>query len=171
VCYHLDQTLIYFFQGKKMSHRTGLEYRSTILLGIIQQLQTTRQTEMLKAFDITRSQFSVLTHLAMHPERRCTISGLAEVMEINQPGITKIVKKLVDKALVEVIEDEQDKRKKHLVINQQGLSFVSQCQNAIQPDNAECYKSWSDNELHAFLASLDKLKNWLDDHRNDIRTS
>lgn len=92
-------------------------------------------------------------------------------MEINQPGITKIVKKLVDKALLEVIEDEQDKRKKQLEISPQGLSFVSQCQSAIQPDNAYCYKSWSDNELHTFLASLDKLKNWLDEHRDDIRTS
>ncbi|MCP5211050.1 MAG: MarR family transcriptional regulator [Hahellaceae bacterium] len=153
-----------------MSQRSALEYRATILLGIIQQLQTTRQTEMLKPFDMTRSQFSVLTHLALHPERRCTISGLAEVMEINQPGITKIVKKLADKALIDVIEDKQDKRKKHLEINRQGLSFVSQCQSTIQPDNAECYKSWNDNELHAFLESLDKLKTWLDSHRNDIQT-
>lgn len=153
-----------------MKKRTDVEYRITVLLGIVQQLQTTRQTTMLKAFDMTRSQYSVLSHFALHPERQCTISELADVMEINQPGVTKIVKKLVERGLLNTIELRDDKRKKQLAITEAGLDFVKRGQEMIAPDNAYCFEQWSDEELSGFSGSLDKLKCWLDDHRDDIRT-
>ncbi len=148
--------------------RQQLEYRITVLLGIIQQLQTTRHNKMLRQFDLNRSQFSVLCHFALQPARQCTISQLAEVMEINQPGITKIVRKLMERGFIDQTEGDRDRRKKRLFITPAGLGIVEQCQRAVAPDNAYCFAGWAHEELAGFESSLDKLKCWLDTHRDDI---
>ena len=63
------------------------------------------------------------------PDRSLLVSDLANMIEMNQPCITKIVIVLVEENLLESTVDANDKRKRYLKITQQVLSV---CQNMIQ---------------------------------------
>ena len=84
---------------EELNEREQIQVRMTVLLGIIQQLMTTRQNRLFEAKELTLSQFGVLNHFTHEPDRSWTVTDLAEVMEMNQPGITKIVTLLVNKGL------------------------------------------------------------------------
>ncbi len=78
-----------------MSSREQDEARLIVVMGIIQQLMTTRKNKIFASLDINVSQFGLLTHFTHNPTRSWTISELATVMEMNQPGITKLASALL----------------------------------------------------------------------------
>ena len=98
----------------RMATRTESEVRVSILFGILQQLMTTRQSKLFASLSISSSQFGLLIHFSHNPARSWLVSELAHIMEMNQPGITKVVTQLVDKGLLLATPDTTDRRKKHL---------------------------------------------------------
>ncbi|PKF63433.1 MarR family transcriptional regulator [Psychromonas sp. psych-6C06] len=148
-----------------MNSRAENETRIIILLGIIQQLMTTRTQKLFKSLSITSSEFGLLTHFSHRPDRSWTISELAQVMEMNQPGITKLVASLLDKAALIATTDEFDKRKRHLSITKQGLNLCAEVMQKLQPDISLCFTDWQDEELETFLRDNEKLMSWLDNNR------
>ncbi|MDO6525249.1 MarR family winged helix-turn-helix transcriptional regulator [Motilimonas sp. 1_MG-2023] len=141
------------------------QQRIMIQLGIIQQLMTTRTHQLFKNFSINPSEFSLLSHFSHQPTRSWTISELANVMEMNQPGITKLVASLLDKSALHAEVDAQDKRKRHLTITKQGLNLCGEIMQKLQPDISACFADWQDQELDQLLATSEKMMRWLDDNR------
>ncbi len=74
-----------------MNSRQKNETRIMIVLSIIQQLMTTRSNKIFKNLPLNSSEFGLLSHFSHNPQRSWTVSELAEVMEMNQPGITTLV--------------------------------------------------------------------------------
>ncbi len=140
-----------------------------LLFGIIQQLMTTRQGKLFADKELTSSQFALLTHFTHTPARSWTITELAGVMEMNQPGITKIASVLLDKRLLESIADKRDKRKRHLKITPQGLQLSEDTIHSLLPDVEQLFNAWGDDELDQMKAHLEKVMEWLDQHRDDIK--
>lgn len=93
------------------------------------------------------------------------MSELAEVMEINQPGITKLVTSLIAKSALSAEVDEFDKRKRHLTITTQGLNLCADILEKLQPDIRLCFEEWQDDELQTLLNNNEKLMKWLDNNR------
>ena len=137
-------------------------------IGIIQQLLTTRQAKHFANLELSYSQFTVLKHFSNNPERQSTITELAEVMEMNQPGITKVVSKLIDKKLLSSESDRQDARKKHLKITRQGLSLCEKTIKSLIPDISNMLASWDDKQLVDMQIHIEKLMRWLDNNREKI---
>lgn len=151
-----------------MTERVQLEIWTTVLLGIVGQLQTTRQEKLFSKLEINRSQFTVLHHFSHTPERSWTVSELAAVMEMNQPGITKIVQRLVAKKMLVAHADARDSRKKQLEITQSGLEFCNQTLLLLLPDVQQIFADWDDSALIDLEAHLGKLKDWLDNNRDTV---
>lgn len=151
-----------------MKERIELEFRVMVLLGIIEQLKTTREEKLFGQLEINRSQFAVLNHFTHNPERHWTITELCDVMEMNQSGITKVVQRLVEKKLLVANPDKQDSRKKQLSITPEGLRYCEYTVSLLMPDVHQVLGDWSDTELADFRKHLEKLKNWLDDHRDTV---
>ena len=155
---------------KKSNNRKQTEIRMTVLLGIIQQLMTTRQNRLFAEHDLNLSQFGVLNHFTHEPERQWTVTELAEVMEMNQPGITKIVMVLLDKGLLESQTDAVDKRKRYLSITKAGLVLCADTFQMLLPEISHVFGEWNDKSLDQFHQQLEKLMSWLDQHRDDYST-
>jgi hypothetical protein len=68
---------------KELTQREQTQVRMTVLLGIIQQLMTTRQNRQFEGKELTLSQFGLLNHFTHVPDRSWTITDLANVMEMN----------------------------------------------------------------------------------------
>jgi DNA-binding MarR family transcriptional regulator len=141
------------------------EQRLMIVTGIIQQLMHTRTHKLFKNFTISTSEFSLLSHFSHKPERSWIISELVEVMEMNQPGITKLVASLSEKSALSAKIDEFDKRKRHLTITQKGLQLYNDIMQKLQPDISLCFADWQDKELQQMLKHSEKLMEWLDENR------
>jgi len=148
-----------------MDSRIKNETRVMILQGIIQQLMATRNQKLFSCLSLSTSEFSLLSHFSHKPERSWTISELANVMEMNQPGITKLVMNLTAKSALTSRADEFDKRKRHLSITRQGLQLCTEVMQKLQPDISLCFNDWSDQELQQLLENNEKLMKWLDKNR------
>ena len=151
-----------------MNTRTQQEYRVILLFGIIEQLKNTREEKLFRELEIKPSQFALLSHFTHNPEREWTVSELCDVMEMNQPGITKIVQRLTEKDLLTTTTDRIDARKKRLRITDTGLEYCEYTASLLMPDIHQMLADWQDDELVDFSRHLEKLKCWLDDHRDTV---
>ena len=150
--------------------REQTEVRMTVLLGIIQQLMNTRQNRLFADQELSLSQFGLLNHFTHEPERSWTVTDLVEVMEMHQPGITKIVTVLLDKGLLHSKPDAADKRKRYLAITQKGLLLCDDTFESLLPEISHIFGDWDEKSLKQFHQHLDKLMLWLDKHRDDYQS-
>ncbi|MBV1883010.1 MAG: MarR family transcriptional regulator [Pseudomonadales bacterium] len=157
-------------RGKEKVNKSGIkrqdsEARVMIVLGIINQLLTTRYSRVFKGLPLNQSQFGVLNHFTHTPDKSWLVSDLANVMEINQPGITKIVAVLIDKGLLASTTGQGDKRKRNLKITKKGLSVCEKMVQSLLPDISLTLSDWSNRDLTHFQSDLEKLMGWLDENR------
>ena len=134
-------------------------------LAIVAQLYTTRMDLLLKEHKTSLSQFGLLNHLANSPKEQSSISELTEAMEINQPGVTKIVKKLSEEKLVSIAHDANDSRKRLVSITPSGYDKIKSISMALFPDVSQWFADWEDDEIDAFTNHLSKLAKWFDSNR------
>ena len=139
--------------------------RVITLIGIIDQLFTTRASAILKKTGLPYARFSLLHHFGFNPERGWTIGELAMAMEMNQPGITKLVQKLETQGYLIARADPQDLRIKRLFITKSGLSARATALRALAPDVVAAFEGWPSKKIADLRAPLETLKTWLDDHR------
>ena len=150
---------------EELNQREQIQVRMTVLLGIIQQLVTTRQNRLFDGRELTLSQFGVLNHFTHEPDESWTVTDLAEVMEMNQPGITKIVTMLINEGLLSSTPDLLDKRKRFLKITRKGQLLCGDTFRSLLPDISQIFSEWDDRSLEQFHQHLDKLMSWLDSNR------
>ncbi|OEF07750.1 hypothetical protein A1QI_17020 [Vibrio genomosp. F10 str. 9ZB36] len=154
--------------GTNVNARKQSEAQLMVHLGIVRQLIATREAKLFADMPLNPSQFGVLNHFTHNPKRSWTVTELVNVMEMNQPGITKIVTVLVDKELLESISDSQDKRRRHLKITDKGLILCQEIMNALLPNISHVFESWEDDELEEMKGHIHKLMRWLDDNRDSF---
>ena len=135
-------------------------------LGILSQLYTTRMNKLLSEHGFTLSQFSVLSHCIRQSNEHWTISRLAKVMELNQPGITKIVQKLLGRGLLVATKDEKDSRRKYLEVTPEGLTELQSVYKSLAPDVTVWFTEWDAQRMTEFNERLKELNAWLDKNRD-----
>ena len=145
--------------------RNAAMARAMTLIGIIDQLFTTRATAILKSTGLPYPRFGLLHHFGFNPARGWTIGELAAVMEMNQPAITKLVQRLIEQGYLETRPDGTDRRIKRCFITAQGLAARQAAINALGPDVVKAFTGWDTKEITDLVAQLERLKSWLDDHR------
>lgn len=156
--------------NKELNPREQTEVRMTVLLGIIQQLMTTRQNRLFASRELSLSQFALLNHFTHESDRSWTVTDLVDVMEMNQPGITKIVTVLLKKGLLQSKADKLDKRKRYLTITRKGLALCDDTFKSLLPEISHVFNEWDEKPLKQFHQHLEKLMLWLDKHRDDYQS-
>lgn len=134
------------------------------LLGVLSQLFQSRMAVLLAPYDLTYTQMAVLSHLQRTDEPQ-SVSVLAAAMQIQQPGMTKVVKRLEGSSLVTAESDPSDPRKKLVVIADGGRALVGEVETALFTDLAGWFDDWSGEEIASFVRAGWKLANKLDSSR------
>jgi DNA-binding MarR family transcriptional regulator len=140
--------------------------RVLILIGIINQLATTRLNRVLSELDLPMAQFTLLTHFSHNPEKGWTVTQLAKVMEVNQPGMTKTTQRLLKKGLLKVVQEKVDKRIKTFYVTKAGLASLSSAWEKLLPDVVDLSSKWKAEDLDQLRLLLERLKNQLDEARD-----
>ena len=112
--------------------------------------------EALLALDLTYPQYVVM--MALWEKEGISIHELLEKTAIDGGAMTQILKKMTDKQLVEIIKDDQDKRKRLIKLQQAGYELQ---QRAVDiPAQIRCkFPSISEQEATQLITLLDKLNN------------
>ena len=149
-------------------HKTVPEEKIRQILtwvGVSQQLLVTRFNRALKGTDLPFAQFTMLNHFFSRPGEGWTVTRLASAFETGQPGISKIVRRLVDKGYLRIEPDPEDGRVKFHYMTDQGMARYREALARLLPEAGLIFGDWNGEDLDALHSGLFRLKSWLDDNR------
>jgi DNA-binding MarR family transcriptional regulator len=111
----------------------------------------------LKPHNLTHEQFNVLRILkGSHPRSMCQKDILSRMIAPNS-NVTLIVKKLVAKNLIAVLQSETDKREYQINITEQGLELLHTIDSELK-NNKDLVSALSTSEAFHLNALLEKLR-------------
>ena len=134
-------------------------------VGIINQLTTTQANRLLANTELPFTQFIMLNHFSHRPDAGKTVSAIARAMQQPQPGTTKTVQKLLAKSFLRTETNANDGRSKQLFFTDAGREAHARALEHLAPGFRAALADWSDEDMMACFALLDRLKTYLDDHR------
>lgn len=137
-----------------------------INLATCYSLVSQRLEQSLRPLELNMTQLSLLFHFSKQPKASRTVSQLAQVMNINQPGITKATSAMIAKGWMRKKDDSEDARHKHLFITPKGLRVLENAKVATFPLLVDSFSCLSDEELASFHNHLQLLKQFLDAKRD-----
>ncbi len=106
--------------------------------------------------DLSPSHFQILFFLNDHG--KVPISEVGKGLNISKPNMTPLIKKLINKELVEKVRDKQDKRYVNVGITDKGKRFISDHKKYIVKNLKKKLSKLSDNDLKKLSTSLNELK-------------
>lgn len=148
-------------------NQARLGWRIFNRIGIINQLSTTRASRSLSELKLSMPQFIMLNHFSHSPQEAKTVTSIASALQQPQPGITKIVQKLIARKFLRSDPAPGDGRSKLLMITPKGLETHARAILAFAPRFAAVFDGWEETEMEALAERLDRLKVWLDTKGRD----
>ncbi len=136
-------------------------------IGIANQLAVTRANHALARGNLPFPQFVMLSHFSKDQARPRTVTGIASAFQAPQPGITKTVQKMIRRGYLETRPDPEDGRSKQLFMTKAGTDAFATANTALGPIARRAFADWPDAEIQTLLRLLGRLKDWLDDNRDD----
>lgn len=118
-------------------------------LAQVQRQATARANRALAPLGLTFAQHHLLGVFAARPRQGHTVSGLARLLDLPQPGITKLLAKLAAKMFLEIRVDPADRRSGHHFLTLRGFNAAQAGREAL----TDLLADWSTEE-RAALAVL-----------------
>ena len=116
--------------------------------------------DLYKSEDIDIEPNWHLVFLILKKHKTRTITEIAEAFQLSQPAVVKIINKMKKKGYIDIINDANDNRKRHLKLSQKAISqlpFFEKIWNGGQESIKEMLQ-----ENEAFLELLEKLEQQLE---------
>lgn len=108
----------------------------------------------LQKLDLTYPQYVVM--MALWEKDEISIAELLEKTVIDGGAMTQILKKMTDKALLSIVKDEKDKRKRVVKLQSRGQDL--QHQAATIPEQIRCkFPSIDEQKAQALIELLDSI--------------
>ncbi len=108
--------------------------------------------EPLSELNITYPQYVVM--MALWEQDEITIAELLAKTAIDGGAMTQILKKMADKGLLEIIKDEEDKRKRLVQLTQEGQALKKKSANI--PKQIKCnFTSINSGQIEQLMQLLD----------------
>jgi DNA-binding MarR family transcriptional regulator len=137
--------------------------KTMIDLAISYSLLSQRLERSLRPLALNMTQLSLLFHFSRVPGQSSTVSKLVQVMNINQPGITKATTSMVAKGLLRKESDVTDARIKRLFLTAKGLEALEEAKVTTFPVLVDAFSCLGDPQLQEFASHLHTVKTWLDE--------
>ncbi|MDD3306314.1 MAG: MarR family winged helix-turn-helix transcriptional regulator [Acetobacterium sp.] len=119
-----------------------------------------RFNHLLKQWDLTSSQFSVIMYLLHHQDREVNQKMIEEAFLLKGPTVTGIVKRLAEKNFIRRRPDAQDRRVNYLELTEKGQALEAVVCTEITRLEAETLRGISNEHLNLLEDLLNQvLKN------------
>lgn len=111
--------------------------------------------------NLTNTQFAVMTYLFDHKDEVVTQNQLASVMYSSHPTIRNVIKRMLDKDLINTNQTKYDKRKIEVKLSDYGLSIMNDKSSDIEKmlNNNQKYltNGLSNQDVQDLNRMLDKV--------------
>jgi DNA-binding MarR family transcriptional regulator len=129
-----------------------------IWLGAAEQHLENRLNRLLKGGDVSLAQFIILNHLAGLPAEGWTVSRLASALDTGQPGVSKILARLVAKGYVAIEADASDARRKRHMLTEAGRAAYRDAYRRVAPLTDTLLAGWDEAHIDTLHTLLYRLK-------------
>lgn len=124
-----------------------------------------RNTRILRPFNISQQQFNILRILrGMHPEP-ATVKLLTERMLDQMSNASRLVEKLKQKGLVERTTCENDRRRVDISITDAGLKLLAEASDKLESDLAVINSNLTGEEALHLSDLLDKARTNIEEEK------
>ncbi|MDD3597218.1 MarR family transcriptional regulator [Sulfuricurvum sp.] len=127
----------------------GYHYISTTV--VIKRLMESR----LQEYDLTHLQFSIMMNL--YKNTTTTQKELLKYVYGDEASITRLIDRLELKGYIKRTQSLEDKRKKNILLTDEGLSLVKKLSRFAQEINQELIKDLTPEEAKTLLILLQKV--------------
>ncbi len=124
---------------------------------IIKRLMESR----LKPYNLTHLQFSILMNL--YKNNITTQKEILKYIYGDEASITRLIDRLELKGYLKRVKCTKDKRKKNIILTQEGISLTKEVIECAKEVNKELVKGLEKEEAEQFLKLLQKVHSSLDD--------
>jgi DNA-binding MarR family transcriptional regulator len=136
------------------------------------QLLQRRRDTISQNLGVSTQQWIILLHLAFDPnipffekktqKKPMMASEIAESLGVSRPNITNLLNVLIEKDLVDQVDDDFDKRRKRLTLSPKGEALIESLQPQREYMNSQLFAAFSDEERHRFLQMVDHCIGFLE---------
>ena len=133
--------------GKKLGHLiklVGMSYEAT-------------KNSLLEEFGITASQMELLDYINDCDEHTSTQKEVTEYLRASYATVSGLIKRLVEKDLLERVKCEGDRRSNTIKLTEQALPLVEACKIELQTIDDELTADFTDEEQQQLAAYLERL--------------
>ena len=133
---------------------------SISFLSHIHTITATFLTEKLKQQgfnDFASSHGNILFQL--NKNGKMTMGELAKAINRDKSTATVLVRKLENEGFVSIINDENDKRNKYILLSKKGMEYTKITSEISEELLSTFYKGFSDQEKQIFLDFLERIVN------------
>lgn len=144
--------------GKGAVSLGDLEQSAGLILRIAQLTVFEHFFEVFGQSDIKISEFTVLYAIAENPDVRQGV--LADVLKIKWPNMTKLVRALEDRGLIERVVPPEDRRSVHLRVTPAGRRQIGVSQERMYRSDRTALGMLDDEEYAQLLRLSRKIAGW-----------
>jgi DNA-binding MarR family transcriptional regulator len=121
---------------------------------------------ILRSYGTTQQEFAVLSAIARDAKPLYQTTIVVDLL-VERSNLSKIVKRLQAKGLIEVLPTEGDRRRRLLNLSPSGLDLFMQADVALQRWNKEWMEGFDRSDLCALSGLLSRLKSSSDEKLGD----
>ncbi len=148
-----------YCQAIYMNNKNALMGSNLVNLIICYQHLANRINRNVEPLQLNMTQLSILNHFSWKPETTAhTIGKLAQIMQMNQPAITKAVKAMVENGWLRKQADSEDARVSLVFITPEGLAQLDKARMVNVSLLEATFGSLPEQELVDLNTLLEKLK-------------
>jgi DNA-binding MarR family transcriptional regulator len=146
-----------------------------ILIG--ERLRRRRKT-ICKKLEISTQQWLILLHTARDPnipfidfnehKKDMLPKEIASTLGTSRPNVTVLINGLIEKELINEVQDQLDKRQKRLKLTEKGMDLLTKLQLKRENLNTQLFQDFSQEEMLRALSFVDKFIDILERHPNEI---
>ncbi len=126
-------------------------------------LRTRLSARVERVDDVTLQQYNVLRILRGAGDEGLPTLQIAERMIERQPGVTRLIDRLLQKGLVERRRSEKDRRIVRCTITPQGLETLARLDRVIEAVAHQLHEALGEDRLAALIGALDIVRSELRD--------
>ncbi len=128
----------------------------------IYQHSSNISNRLLGAYDLPLSQYVLLSLFMSSPEEGRTVTSISHALHQNQPTISKIVQKLLQKGLIAAYPTAHDARSKILKITQKGVDVYDHASTTLEGALEPIFNEWSQPDINMLVSQLQMIRSYLE---------
>ncbi len=110
---------------------------------------------LLVPHQVTMLEWVLLCSLDL--EQGIRLSQVADYIGVEAPLISQLIRSLQSKGLVKLSPDKDDKRAKRLVLTVNGLKLVTESNQQLEGELADCLSGLTETDVSAHLRALETI--------------